>query len=103
MLVWRATEVIMSDKNYKLDTKIVHAGIKPDPSTGAIIPPIFQTATYVLDEVGKDKGFDYTRSANPTRQVLEENLASIEGGQYGVAFASGMSACRFLFSSFAVR
>ena len=76
----------------KFDTKVVRAGIKPDPTTGSIIPPIYETATYVLDEVGKDKGFDYTRSSNPTRQVLEDNLAAIEGGDYGVSFASGMSA-----------
>ena len=75
----------------KFDTKVVRAGIKPDPTTGAIIPPMYQTATYVLPEVGVDLGYDYTRSANPTRQLLEENLAAIEGGQYGVCFASGMA------------
>jgi cystathionine beta-lyase/cystathionine gamma-synthase len=76
----------------KFDTKVVRAGIKPDPTTGAIVPPIYETATYVLDQVGKDKGFDYTRSSNPTRQVLEDNLAAIDGGKYGVCFASGMAA-----------
>ena len=76
----------------KFDTKVVRAGITPDPATGSIVPPIYETATYVLAEVGKDKGFDYTRSSNPTRQVLEQNLAAIDGGKYGVAFASGMSA-----------
>ena len=76
----------------KRDTTIVHAGISPDPTTGSIIPPIYETATYVLDEVGTDKGFDYTRSSNPTRQVLEDNLAAIEGGEHGISFASGMSA-----------
>ena len=76
----------------KRDTTIVHAGITPDPTTGSIIPPIYSTATYVLDEVGVDKGFDYTRSSNPTRQVLENNLAAIEGGAHGISFASGMSA-----------
>ncbi|MHC4217222.1 MAG: trans-sulfuration enzyme family protein, partial [Planctomycetota bacterium] len=76
----------------KFETKIVRAGISPDPTTGSIVPPIYQTATYVLPEVGRDKGFDYTRSANPTRQVLENNLAAIDGGKYGVMFASGMSA-----------
>ncbi len=76
----------------KFDTRVVHAGIRPDPQTGSIVPPIYQTATYVLEEVGRDKGFDYTRSANPTRQVLEENLAGIEGGRYGVMFSSGMAA-----------
>ncbi len=76
----------------KFDTKVVRAGIKPDPATGSIVPPIYETATYVLDEVGRDKGFDYTRSANPTRKLLEDNLAAIEGGKYGVSFASGMAA-----------
>ena len=75
----------------KFDTKIVRAEIKPDSTTGSIVPPIYQTATYVLPEVGKDKGFDYTRSANPTRQILEEYLAFIEGGKYGVCFSSGMA------------
>lgn len=81
-----------SDFPMKFDTKVVRAGITPDPTTGSIIPPIYQTATYVLDEVGKDKGFDYTRASNPTRQVLETNLAAIEGGEYGVCYSSGMSA-----------
>ncbi len=76
----------------KFDTKVVRAGITPDPTTGSIVPPIYETATYVLDEVGKDKGFDYTRASNPTRQVLENNLAAIEGGKHGIAFASGMAA-----------
>jgi len=76
----------------KFDTKVVQAGITPDPTTGAILPPLYQTATYVLEEVGKDKGFDYTRSSNPTRQVMEEILAVLEGGKFGIAFASGMSA-----------
>ena len=76
----------------KLETKCVRAGQVPDPTTGAIIPPIYQTATFVLPEVGRDLGFDYTRSSNPTRQVLEENLAALENGKYGVCYASGMSA-----------
>jgi cystathionine gamma-lyase len=76
----------------KFDTKCVRAGIKPDPTTGAIIPPIYQSATYVLPEVGRNLGFDYTRASNPTRQVLEEQMASIEGLKYATAFASGMSA-----------
>ena len=74
------------------DTTIVRAGIEPDPNTGAIVPPIYQTATYVLPEVGRDLGFDYTRSANPTREILENNLATIEGGRFGTCFSSGMSA-----------
>ena len=76
----------------KFDTKVVRAGIDPDPTTGAIVPPIYQTATYVLPEVGRDLGFDYTRSANPTREILENNLAAIEGGKFGTCFSSGMSA-----------
>ncbi len=76
----------------KLETKCVHAGQVPDPVTGSIIPPIYQTATYVLPEVGRDLGFDYTRSSNPTRKVLEENLAALDSGRYGVCYASGMSA-----------
>ena len=76
----------------KRDTAIIHAGINPDPTTGSIIPPIYETATYVLPEVGRDLGFDYTRSSNPTRQVLKDNLAAIEGGAHGISFASGMSA-----------
>ena len=76
----------------KFDTKVVRAGISPDPTTGSILPPIYETATYVLPEVGRDLGFDYTRSSNPTRQVLEENLAAIDSGKYAVSFASGMSA-----------
>ena len=76
----------------KFDTKVVRAGISPDPTTGSILPPIYETATFVLPEVGRDLGFDYTRSSNPTRQVLEDNLAAIDNGQYAVSFASGMSA-----------
>jgi cystathionine beta-lyase/cystathionine gamma-synthase len=76
----------------KFDTKVVRAGIVPDPTTGSILPPIYETATYVLPEVGQDKGFDYTRSSNPTRQVLEENLAAIESANHAISFASGMAA-----------
>lgn len=76
----------------RFDTQCVRAGIEPDPTTGAIVPPIYQSATYVLPEVGKDRGFDYTRSANPTRQLLERQLAALEAVRHGVAFASGMSA-----------
>ncbi|MCP4330096.1 MAG: PLP-dependent transferase [Alphaproteobacteria bacterium] len=76
----------------QIETKIVHAGIRPDPMTGSILPPIYETATYVLDEVGKDKGYDYTRASNPTRRVLEDNLAAIEGGTHAICFSSGMAA-----------
>ena len=76
----------------KFDTKVVRSGIFPDPSTGAIVPPIYQSATYVLEEVGKDKGYDYTRASNPTREMLENNLAALDGGKYGICYSSGMAA-----------
>ena len=76
----------------RFDTRCVRAAIEPDPTTGAIVPPIYQSATFVLPEIGRDRGFDYTRSSNPTRQVLEAQMAAIEGVAHGVAFASGMSA-----------
>ncbi len=76
----------------KFDTKVVRAGIVPDPHTGSIVPPIYETATYVLPEVGRDRGYDYTRSSNPTRQILEENLAAIENANFAISFASGMAA-----------
>ena len=76
----------------KFNTKVVHAGIEPDPGTGAIVPPIFQSATYVLPEVGVNKGFDYTRSSNPSRHILEQNLAGLENGNRAACFSSGMSA-----------
>ena len=76
----------------KFDTKVVRSGIFPDPSTGAIVPPIYQSATYVLEEVGKDKGYDYTRASNPTREMLENSLAALDGGKYGICYSSGMAA-----------
>jgi cystathionine beta-lyase/cystathionine gamma-synthase len=76
----------------KLATKIIHAGAEPDPSTGAIMTPIYQTSTYVQEAPGKNKGFEYARSQNPTRKALEEALAVIENGKYGLAFGSGVAA-----------
>src|SRR5262245_34351828 len=73
-------------------TDAVHAGQEPDPSTGAVTVPIYQTSTYVQDELGKHKGFEYARTQNPTRLALERNLAAIEAGKTGFAFASGMAA-----------
>jgi cystathionine gamma-lyase/cystathionine beta-lyase/cystathionine gamma-lyase/homocysteine desulfhydrase len=73
-------------------TVCIHAGQEPDPSTGAIITPIFQTSTYVQEEVGRHKGYEYARTQNPTRAALEANLAAIEGGRASFAFASGMAA-----------
>ena len=76
----------------RFSTICIHAGQEPDPSTGAIITPIFQTSTYVQEELGKHKGFEYARTQNPTRLALERNLAAIEGGVAAYAFASGMAA-----------
>jgi len=73
-------------------TKFIHAGAAPDPSTGAIMTPIFQTSTYVQEAPGKHKGFEYARSQNPTRKALEEALAIIENGKFGLAFSSGVAA-----------
>lgn len=76
----------------KLATKFIHAGAEPDPSTGAIMTPIFQTSTYVQEAPGKNKGFEYARSQNPTRKALEDALAVIENGKFGLAFSSGVAA-----------
>src|SRR5688572_4362340 len=76
----------------KLATKIIHAGAEPDPSTGAIMTPIYQTSTFVQAAPGQHKGFEYARSQNPTRFALEEALAVIENGKYGLAFSSGVAA-----------
>ena len=73
-------------------TRAIHAGQTPDPSTGAIVTPIFQTSTYVQDALGKHKGYEYARTDNPTRRALEQNLAAIESGKAAFAFASGMAA-----------
>ncbi len=73
-------------------TKFIHAGAEPDPSTGAIMTPIFQTSTYVQEAPGVNKGFEYARSQNPTRKALEEALAIIENGKFGLAFSSGVAA-----------
>jgi len=76
----------------KFATKAIHAGIEPDPSTGAIMTPIFQTSTYVQTAPGENKGYEYARSQNPTRSVLEAALAAIENGKYGLCFGSGVAA-----------
>ena len=76
----------------KFATKAIHQGIEPDSATGAIMTPIYQTSTYVQSEVGVHKGYEYSRSKNPTRKALEDNIAAIENGQFGLAFGSGMAA-----------
>jgi cystathionine gamma-synthase/cystathionine gamma-lyase len=76
----------------KFSTKAIHVGQEADPTTGATIVPIYQTSTYTQERVGEHKGYDYSRTINPTRVALEKQLASLEGAQYGYAFASGMAA-----------
>jgi cystathionine gamma-lyase len=85
----------MTDINHKnrlgLATRAIHAGQEPDPSTGAIMPPIYQTSTYVQESPGKHKGYEYSRSQNPTRMAYERCIADLESGQHGYAFASGLA------------
>ena len=76
----------------KFGTKAIHAGVKPDESTGAIMTPIYQTSTYVQDGVGNHKGYQYSRTQNPTRHALEKNLAALENGKHGACFGSGLAA-----------
>ncbi len=76
----------------KFNTKVIHAGIEPDPSTGAIMTPIYQTSTYVQEGPGQHKGYEYARTGNPTRRVLEQNLAALENGHDGICFGSGLAA-----------
>src|SRR3984893_6328810 len=74
------------------ETRAIHAGQEPDPATGAIITPIYQTSTFVQEAVGQHKGYDYARVANPTRTALETCLASLEGAEFGLAYSSGLGA-----------
>lgn len=76
----------------KFGTKVIHAGISPDPSTGAVMTPIYQTSTYVQEAPGKHKGYEYARTQNPTRDVLQNNLAALENGKFGICYSSGLAA-----------
>lgn len=78
--------------DHRFETRAIHAGQAPDPRTGAVMPPIYATSTYAQDAPGEDRGYEYSRTGNPTRSALEANLASLEGGAYGRAYASGMAA-----------
>ncbi len=82
----------MQDKKMNFGTKAIHAGIHPDTATGAIMTPIYQTSTYVQNGIGNHKGYEYSRTKNPTRQALENNLAALENGKFGACFGSGMAA-----------
>src|SRR6266545_3075503 len=95
LTVAAASLVTMKQDHRRLgfDTLAIHAGQEPDPRTGAVVPPIFQTSTYAQDAVGEPRlGYEYSRTANPTRDALQECLAALEGGRRGLAFASGMAA-----------
>ncbi len=76
----------------RFETQAIHSGLRPDPKYGAVSVPIYQTSTFCFEDVGKTRGFDYSRSANPTRKVLEDTIARLEGGKAGFAFATGMAA-----------
>lgn len=82
----------MSHSKLKISTKLIHAGVEPDPSTGAIMTPIYQTSTYVQSKPGVHKGYEYARTQNPTRAALQKALAAIENGKHGLCFSSGMAA-----------
>jgi cystathionine gamma-lyase len=82
----------MESKKYKIETKLIHAGVEPDPTTGAIMTPIYQTSTYVQAAPGEHKGYEYARTQNPTRTALQNALAAIENGKFGLSFGSGMAA-----------
>jgi cystathionine beta-lyase/cystathionine gamma-synthase len=86
------TQILPRDLETRLATRAVHAGQVPEPLSGAVMTPIYQTSTYVQEGIGKHKGYEYARTDNPTRQALERNVAALEGGTHGFAFGSGLAA-----------
>src|SRR5713101_8576586 len=86
------TQVSGDDLKRRFGTRAVHAGHIPDPLAGAVMTPIYQTSTYIQEGLGRHKGYEYARTRNPTREVLERNVAALEGGRHGFAFASGLAA-----------
>src|SRR5690242_16606220 len=86
------TRGLDDDVRRRLSTRAVHAGVVPDPLAGAVMPPIYQTSTYIQEGLGKHKGYEYARTRNPTREALERSVAALEGGRYGFAFGSGLAA-----------
>src|SRR2546428_3759853 len=86
------TKVLADDLARRLATQAVHAGQVPDPLAGAVMTPIYQTSTYIQDGLGRNKGYEYARTRNPTREALERNVAALEGGRHGFAFGSGLAA-----------
>jgi cystathionine gamma-lyase len=85
------TRVFDDDLSSRFGTRAIHAGQRPDPLSGAIMPPVYQTSTYVQEGMGRHKGYEYARGKNPTREALERNVAALEAGRHGFAFASGMA------------
>src|SRR6266581_3280844 len=81
----------------RFSTKAIHAGQEPDPLSGAVMTPVYLTSTYVQDELGKNKGYEYSRVSNPTRDALEKNIAALENARHGMAFGSGMAAIDAIF------
>src|SRR6186997_2106462 len=86
------TRIRSNDLDRGFSTRAVHAGQQEDPLAGAVMTPIYQTSTYVQEGLGKHRGYEYGRTQNPTREALERNVASLEGGTYGFAFGSGLAA-----------
>ena len=94
------TRILAGDPSHKLATRAVHAGQVADPLSGAVMPPIYQTSTYIQEGLGIHKGYEYARTANPTREVLERNVAALEGATHGFAFGSGLAALDVLLKTF---
>src|SRR5919109_4029396 len=86
------TRILPQDHQYRFATRSVHAGQVIEPLAGAVMTPIYQTSTYVQEALGKHRGYEYARTQNPTREALERNVASLEGGHHGFAFGSGLAA-----------
>src|ERR1043166_6692895 len=84
------TRVAEQELTHRFATRAVHAGYLGDPLSGAVMTPIYQTSTYVQEGLGRNKGYEYARGKNPTREALERNVAALEGGRHGFAFSSGM-------------
>src|ERR1044071_2682094 len=85
------TRVFDDDLDASFGTRAIHAGQRPEPLAGAIMTPVYLTSTYVQDGLGANKGYEYARGKNPTREALERNVAALEGGRHGFAFASGVA------------
>src|SRR6266481_1975813 len=86
------TRVFDEDLTAGFGTRAIHAGQRPEPLAGAIMTPVYLTSTYVQDGLGRHKGYEYSRTQNPTREALERNVAALEGGRHGFAFGSGLAA-----------